>query len=178
MMLTIGIDPGKHGGIAAIDSKQAIIDLEPMKESAWFDTFIRKFMLEHRDKSPFVFLEKAQSMPGNGIVGVATYMHHAGVLEGVLIAHKIPYELVPPRTWCKEMHAGANHQGHPKDKSREIVKRLFPDVDLTNPDIPRSVKIHEGIMDALLIAEYGRRKRTIGELSMASTRSQNMSKKG
>lgn len=159
-MLTIGIDPGKYGGIVGLNDKGEDLFLETMKDSHWFDTFVRQIKLEFLHDCPFVFLEKAQSMPGNGVVGVATYMHHAGLLEGILIAHKVPFELIPPRTWCKEMHAGANHQGHPKDKSREVVKRIFPNVDLTNPDIPRSVKIHEGIMDALLIAEYGRRKRS------------------
>lgn len=123
---------------------------------------LKSFRDNPEHDSIHVFLEKAQCMPGNGLVSMFNYGVHFGHLEGFLIALEIPYTLVSPHVWAKEMHEGASHADRPKDKSRQIVKRLFPTLDITNPDNPRARTAHEGIMDALLIAEYGRRRRSGG----------------
>ena len=42
-----------------------------------------------------------------------------------------------------------------KNTSIDLCKRLFPDINLLAT--PRSRKPHDGMAEALLIAEYGRR---------------------
>ena len=65
----------------------------------------------------------------------------------------MPIEVVSPTSWTKEMLRGVPGDG----KGRNILaaKRLFPDVDLRKSD--RARVDHDGICDALLICEFGRR---------------------
>ena len=73
-----------------------------------------------------------------------------GFIQGVLKAYSIPYELVTPQKWKKEFSCTSD-----KNTSIEVCKRLFPNVNLKATD--RCKKDHDGIAEALLIAEYGRR---------------------
>ena len=73
-----------------------------------------------------------------------------GFIQGVLKAYGIPYELVTPQKWKKEFSCTSD-----KNTSIEVCKRLFPNVNLKATD--RCKKYHDGMAEALLIAEYGRR---------------------
>lgn len=161
-----GIDPGKHGGIAEIwqtgNPAKTHISCDIMRDPSflWKHFTSLKAAVIEAPEPFFIYLEKAQAMPGNGIVSMFNYGVHFGHIEGMLIGLQIPYELVPAHVWAKEMHAGASGS-RPKERSKSVVSRLFPDVNLKNPDNPKSRILHEGIVDALLIAEYGRRKRSL-----------------
>ena len=84
-------------------------------------------------------------------------MQAFGELVGILIAYGAKFELVPPQTWSKVMHIGATAE-KPKEKTRQVIKRIFPDVSFKIFGHPKKIKEHEGLMDAAIIAEYGRRK--------------------
>lgn len=146
MTIICGIDPGQKGGVAFIDSDNVVVVPMPSIPGL-IDLF--------REWSPdVVYLEKAQAMPSQGCVSMFNYGDHFGQLQGVLIALMIRYVLVPPRTWTKVIHAGCTGDDA-KEKSLQAVQRLFPTVDLLATD--RSRVPHQGLIDALLIAEYGRR---------------------
>ena len=68
-----------------------------------------------------------------------------------LAALEIPCQLVTPRTWKGEF--GLNGS---KDRSIEVCKRLFPGVYLLPSSKCR--KESDGMAEAILIAEYARRK--------------------
>ena len=103
------------------------------------------------DKSPLrCVLEKVNAMPGQGVVSMFNFGQNYGFIQGVLKAHEIPYELVTPQKWKKEFSCTSD-----KNTSIEVCKRLFPNVSLKATD--RCKKDHDGIAEALLIAEYGRR---------------------
>ena len=74
-----------------------------------------------------------------------------GWIQGVLDALNIPYELVSPQKWKKEF-------GLTSDKSESIrtAQRLFPGVSLKTGEKSRVES--DGMAEALLIAEYARRK--------------------
>ena len=74
-----------------------------------------------------------------------------GFIQGVLKSLGIPYELVRPQKWKKEFSITAD-----KNTSIEVCKRLFPGVDLKRTE--RCRKDDDGIAEALLMAEYARRK--------------------
>lgn len=155
-MRIIGIDPGKTGGLVCLD-EGAIVDMIVMPDHG---RVILDWLEEMRSGTMHVFLEKAQAMPKNGAVSMFNYGVGYGIIQGVLIDMECGYTLVPPRTWTKVMHAGASGTD-PKKKSLDIARRLFPGQDLRNPESKLAKKPHEGIIDALLIAEYGRR--TLGK---------------
>ncbi len=149
-MGVIGIDPGFSGAIAYVD-KYGNVDVIDMpiikgKKNELDGGAIRSFL--HRYNYDMAFIEKAQSMPGQGISSTGRYMEGYGRIRGICEGMKIPYTLVHPRTWKRIMMADM-----PKDKGQSIVrvKQLFPEIDL-----PR--KKDHGKADAILIAEYGRRQ--------------------
>lgn len=65
-----------------------------------------------------------------------------------------PYTIVTARDWQRVMFAGLGKVEDTKAASILIAKRLFPEVDL-QPGECRTDQ--DGLSDALLIAEYGRR---------------------
>lgn len=100
-------------------------------------------------------------MKHDGKVGMGSYFKGAGLLEMIhLWEWKVV--LVPPVTWCTKMHAGIDGKLHPKDKSRVYLAQHFPDLyQKGSPIWPgRTKHPHEGMMDALMIAEYGRLKQS------------------
>lgn len=94
-----------------------------------------------------------------------------GMIESVLTTvqkvrppGKLVFQSVKPQTWMKTLH-GDLGGGDPKLKSLIVARRLFPLVSLKRTE--RSRKDDDGIADALLIAEYGRR--TSGSIAVRAS---------
>lgn len=157
----LGIDPGATSGAWC---KLICSPAGDILDTDW-DIMPPTYMLAdvlddaNRDSRLMVYLEKAQTMPKQGGVSVFRYGEHYGKIQGILVALKIPHEAVHPSTWTKTMHAGTSIAGkgrqQAKARSLEAATRLFPGRDLRAT--PQSRKPHDGIVDAMLIAEYGRR---------------------
>jgi hypothetical protein len=101
-----------------------------------------------------VFIEKVQILPKGFTIKSNTNLAFS---EGMwLMAFEclgIKYELVNPRAW--QIHFGiSSKKGDTKDQSVMIAHQLFPNVELKTP----KGRVLDGLADALLIAEYGRRK--------------------
>lgn len=147
-MIYIGIDPGKNGGYAVLYDNGGI------SYGVMGDDFVRAMRLVHEPSSnqeAIACVEKVGAMPGQGVVSMFNFGKNAGFIEGVLHAFTIPYQLVTPQKWKKEFGLTGD-----KEKSIEVCKRLFPNVDLRRTD--RCKKEHDGMAEALLMAEYARRK--------------------
>jgi crossover junction endodeoxyribonuclease RuvC len=97
-------------------------------------------------------VEKVGAMPGQGVTSMFSFGQSYGFVWGVLTALGIGYQLVPPTLWKREF--GLLHTE--KQGSVDVAKRLFPGVSLLPTD--RCRKDSDGMSDALLIAEYARRK--------------------
>ena len=143
-MIYIGVDPGKNGGIAIIDSDGAIAF--PFSEE--------RLLIEldgiAQEYECICYLEHVHAMPKQGVSSTFNFGMNFGFIQGVLKAYNIPYELVTPQKWKKEFSCTSD-----KNTSIEVCKRLFPYVSLKATD--RCRKDHDGMAEALLIAEYGRR---------------------
>lgn len=149
MSVSIGIDPGKTGAIAVMDD-DGILCLEQFNVDKYVD--VLSYVVQSTSaKDIKVCLEKVGAMPGQGVVSMFNFGHNLGVIEGILSALRIPYQLVPPQTWKKEFSLTGD-----KAKSIEVCKKLFPWVDLRATE--RSRKPSDGLAEALLMAEYARRK--------------------
>lgn len=152
-MILIGIDPGQRGAIVwrdvgGIDHAEIV-----MPNISEFSLYMRVLKSRFEKQVIHAFIEKAQSFPKQGISSAFNYGQHFGELLGVLMAFGIPHTLIAPGTWTRKMFVGAK-PGSPKSKALEVARRLFPEINL----VPEGCKKpHDGIVDALLIAEYGRR---------------------
>ena len=146
MKTYIGIDPGKSGALALL-TEDGQCTVVPFQESAY--TAILK---EASGPSSVCCLEKVGAMPGQGVVSMFNFGHNLGYIEGLLQAFDIPYQLVPPQTWKKEFCVTSD-----KNTSIEVCRKLFPHVSLL--PTARSRKPSDGMAEAILIAEYARRRR-------------------
>lgn len=175
----IGIDIGKEGAIV-IQKWHNIFGGETIVEDklVTFSYPMPKIGKEIDLDALYKLLEPYEG--GNGMIvfenivpyGVKTAMfslgHQAGALEMACVALSIPYTKVGPQTWQKEMFTGVPNMikkskttksGESRDtKSMAIVaaKRLFPNEKLNFGD--RATVPHSGLVDALLMSEYAKRK--------------------
>lgn len=148
MAYYVGIDPGKKGAFAVIDEYGALITVEKKVTAHDLTQLMRTFRPRH------VFVEKAQAMPKQGVASTFSYGQGFGELLGVLTATGIAYTLIRPATWTKLMHQGTAG-AETKKRSAEAFGRLFPTaVEKTRL---KSGRLHDGIVDAALIAIYGLR---------------------
>lgn len=146
-MIFLGIDPGKSGAIAII-YENGDAEVAPYDEAALVD-IIHKIKIS--EKPVRCCLERVNSMPKQGVVSTFTFGVNFGFIQGALTTGGIPFELVAPQKWKKEFGVTAD-----KNLSIDVAKRLFPSVSLKRTE--RSYKDNDGIAEALLMAEYARRK--------------------
>lgn len=144
----IGIDPGKSGGIACIDTETGICYTEPYSDKALIDLCNST---SRKGQNVVCCLEKVGAMPGQGVVSMFSFGQSVGYIKGVLESFLIPYQEITPQRWKREF--GLNSE---KAASAKVCSRLFPEVSLLAT--PRCKKPHDGMTEALLMAEYARRK--------------------
>ena len=141
-MITIGIDPGKNGGIATIDEKgDAYADKMPETLQDLFE-LLNSYSVGY-DGNCRAFIEQVHSSPQMGVKSAFTFGNGFGHLEMALTACGIPFERIRPQGWQKAL--GCMTKGD-KNVSKRRAQELFP-----------TLKITHSTADALLIAEYGRR---------------------
>lgn len=157
----LGIDPGLTGGLAILSGDGALVEPMPVVEKEIDVAALVRWLRAHSEQIEIAFLEKVHAFPGASGSSMLSFGRIVGIIEGSLTALAIPFQTVRPAIWSKVIHSGISGVEAPKDKSRIAVSRLFPQVDLLASE--RSKKPHEGMMDALLIAEYGRRVSQRGE---------------
>jgi crossover junction endodeoxyribonuclease RuvC len=161
--LFIGIDPGLNGAVAAIasDGSVGVYPTESFKAKRGNDFNILwmvgkadavRAMYDREQCDIFCTIEKQQPYPKQGGASNFKTGKGFGLWLGILAAMQIPYEIVTPQKWKKELLAGTD-----KSKGAAINKAqaLFPGVSLLRTDKCRTP--HDGMAEALLIAECGRR---------------------
>lgn len=144
----IGVDPGKHGGIAVLDESGAVIDVVKMPETP---QDLLGFLSQYKENSVCT-LERVGGMPGNGGSAMFNFGKGYGHLQMALIALEIPTEDVTPNKWEKTYQLGSSGKFGKtewKNKLKAKAQQLFPSL---------GKKITLATCDALLIAEYGRRQ--------------------
>ncbi len=150
----MGIDTGAKGALAVLGGDSNLCEFWLLEEvfsgnKISFDQVVKAYGVE------FVFIEKAHAFPGQGVVSMFNYGVSFGRVIGWVESLALSYELITPHKWQKVMHAGCSGKTA-KDKSKQAAKRLFPKEDFRASE--GCVKLHDGLIDALLIAEYGRRQ--------------------
>ncbi len=149
MKTFLGIDPGKGGGIAF--SCCEAMEAHKMPETA----HDLAELLGKSGLSVLAILERVQAMPPTlrgrrqGVSSAFKFGTNFGMIQGVLAALQIPYEFVTPTVWQRAM--GCLTKGD-KNVSKAKAQQLFP-----------HLKIIHATADAVLLAEYGRRKYALTE---------------
>lgn len=142
----LGFDPGKSGAVAAIDADGNVLRLVIYSPADYVAT-----VAEFAAKGCFAAVEHVGAMPGQGVTSCFSFGENFGFIKGILETHGVPYELVRPRKWKGEFSCTSD-----KNTSIAVAGRLFPTADLRRT--PRCVKPHDGLAEALLLAEWARRR--------------------
>ena len=104
-------------------------------------------------------VELVSAMPGQGVTSTFTFGRSLGLVEGLLIAHRIPMQLVRPSEWKKEFGLNIGKDKSKADKKAAdiaMVHMLYPDLSLKRTE--RSRKDDDNFADSVLLATYARRK--------------------
>jgi len=171
MTYIIGIDIGVTGGIAYLGTQQPLASVEPMPVAEIqhgkhvrhiLDTgsLVEK-LKPFSERNTQVFYEEMRIQPGGlgqSAMGAAAYGRMLGAIEAICLCLGLPCTAVSPKDWQREMLAGMNTTDRRGRKLASIARahQLFPGVSLRPTE--KCKKDSDGMADAVLIAEYGRRK--------------------
>lgn len=118
-------------------------------------------------------IEDVHALYGSSAKSTFAFGFNKGYLIGLLAANNIPYTLIQPKEWQKEMWGNSDmvvtykevtikgkkvskKEINTKQTSINACKRLFPTLDLRKSE--RSKKIDDNKVDSILMCEYARRK--------------------
>ena len=141
MSFFMGIDPGYSGAVAVVDYKGRIVDSVRLSET---EHDVSEFIAEYASDVTFAILEKVNAMPRQGVSSTFKFGTSYGFCRALLGCHRIRFETTPPGVWQKTM--GCLSKGD-KKVTKAAAQRLFPEE-----------KVVHATADAMLIAEYARRK--------------------
>lgn len=147
-MIFIGIDPGKNGGLVAINGKQLRVTPMPDDEYgvwAWFSEIIE----EHDPTDCVACIEEAHAYPGQGVCSMFQFGMGYGGLKMALSVSGIPFSIIKPKKWMGELGLLTTKKltyRERKKRNHQRVRQLFP-----------KLNVEEEVADAILIAEYTRR---------------------
>jgi hypothetical protein len=162
MDIYLGVDPGKEGALAILtdngdrswDGVWDYLDQECLHRLKDISLFIVK----SKSKSTVIgLIEKVNADPSWGKTSIFNFGDNFGQWRGRFDALSIPYTLLSPSKWQKEVFDSGSNIKDRKVASLELARRLFPWADLKN-------KGHHNRSDALLIAEALRRLHKQGKL--------------
>lgn len=160
-MIYIGIDPGQKGGLASIHcqglSKGEMVSAIEMPPSEYIIySYLQSAGMCYRPKKIIslsrikVYIEKAQAMPKQGVVGVFNYGVGYGKLLACIMIAQVEYKEVRPAVWKK--HFGLTKEKSSKLHSVKRAEQMFPELSFRT----ERGRLKDGMAEALLIAEYGR----------------------
>lgn len=166
MKTYIGIDIGLKGALAVIDP-DGVVTTYPMPVVK--DQLDLRGLLDIMDltiinqssKDMSVVFEKLGVIFGTSKATAFSMGLQLGAMEMLCVSQMVSYTKVPAKQWQKDMFMGVdeikNAKGKRDTKAMALVavKRLFPNLKLTFGE--RATKPHDGLVDAVLMAEWARR---------------------
>ena len=161
-MNVCGIDPGFSGAIAIIGHsgmiehyrKMPVLKFKDGKKVHKLIDIATVAAIFAKYEPSHVFLEKAHAMPRQGVVSMFNYGVGYGMILGVCMALEAMMQThtITPQKWQKFMYANMIGVDELEPKARAMARfyEIWPELMAQNVT-------HDGIIDAMLIAEMGRR---------------------
>lgn len=162
----IGIDIGKKGAIVVLAKQPWTNAIDPIPMPMIGDQVdyhqVFEILSRYKGTDCHVIFEKLGVIFGTGKSTAFSMGYQSGAIEMACISLGLSYTKVPAKQWQKEMFQGVEEITKQGKSSRDTkamaliaAKRLFPDYRLT---IGRATTPHDGVVDALLMADYCKRK--------------------
>ena len=162
----IGIDIGKQGAYYILGEDGSEIARGPMpmikKEVDWHA--LNAILEPYEMFNGMTVYEKLGVIFGSSKKTAFSMGEQYGAVRMCCISNNIRYTEIPAKKWQAEMFdgqvkiykTGSKSKVDTKAMALMCAKRLFPQVNLLMTD--KSSVPHDGLVDALLMAEYARRK--------------------
>ena len=169
MKTYIGIDPGECGFITVMrpDGSREYFSIKDHDRVA-VASFIRSFS----GSDAVCAMENVHALFGASAKSTFNFGEIYGFLQGVIMSAGIPYHLIQPKLWQKEIWEFVDIVEKPTNRvnkagqkikavdtkatSINAARRMFPAEHLGRTE--RCTSIDDNKVDSLLIAEYARRK--------------------
>jgi crossover junction endodeoxyribonuclease RuvC len=87
-------------------------------------TEIDAWFARHGDRVRMAVLEQVSAMPKQGVSSTFKFGTGYGFVQGMLIAHRIPFEYAPPGKWMREMKCLS---GGDKKVAKAKAQVMWPD---------------------------------------------------
>ena len=150
MQYYLGIDPGRKGGFALIDEHKNVIYIEPMPllEKGYNYELIDS-MIEKLPEHTTILLELKPGAMEHSASQTTNFGFHCGALYGICLRRRL--QIISPKSWKAEFDVSRNYKESRQDmklRSVMMAEKLFNRKFKSNED---------GLAEALLLAEYGRR---------------------
>lgn len=148
LSLVIGVDPGKTGAIAFVDTDGHLVDVVDMPDAtgAALGARLADEVAAHAPHDVVAaWVEQVGPMPKQGVRSVWTFGANYGACLGTLGALRVPVRHVTPATWKKPLRLS-------RDKGASLQRAI----EAWPADAHRFArKKDEGRAEAALIALYG-----------------------
>lgn len=164
-MVIMGIDPGLNGGVAFVTDAGNLLHYQRMPTkpvlkdgkrdgSKRIIDIAQVAAMVARFEPTQVYVEQVHAMPAQGVTSTFTFGMMYGMILGLSYALEALMEtrLVTPQRWQGFLYGkGYRQELEPKARALAKFSELWPGLVEENVT-------HDGVVDALLIAEYGRRQ--------------------
>lgn len=160
--LYIGIDVGAKGFITT--QKDGIFSHYSIADNDYYQ--LSEIMAEIRKEKDIVcVIEDVHALHLSSAKSTFNFGVCKGYLLGLLAANRIPYHLIQPKEWQKEIWTNADKEYKNTDGKKatdtkatsiNACKRIFPMLDLRKNE--RCKNIDDNKVDSILMSEYARRK--------------------
>lgn len=156
----IGIDPGSKGYLVLLEEDR-IIDSISIADHTMYEIADWLNDVQFDTETVGTALEEVHSVFGSSAKATFAFGQIFGMLQGLLIAYKIPFTLVPPKKWQAEIWTASDKvmtagKVDTKKTSLNAGHRLYPTFSFKRTE--KCKNDDDNLCDAVLIATYARRK--------------------
>lgn len=126
-MLTIAIDPGASGGIAATGDDGRPVTMKMPETPKDIHDLIYGLAIHHAEVRAIV--EKVgMHRQGNNASASCKFARHCGHIEMALIALGIPFEEPTPQKWMKSLGVMPKDKKDRKNHIKDLMQRKYPSI--------------------------------------------------
>jgi len=158
---TVGIDPGFKGALAMIYRGEIRVrDLPTKLRKSTGNEFDRGELLKALTtfcrcpgRDVHVGLEHPTTRPGEGAERSKRFGEGLGLIEGMLVALGVSYELIPPAKWKMSLGVPGKDWEGANEIGRALIEQMYPAYKHGDFHGPRGGLL-DGRVDATLIAHY------------------------
>ena len=159
-MITIGIDPGKGGGIAFINKDQIIEMYKCPNTIPEMAELLEPYKLSWDSNIKVTaYIEQVHAFPTDGRSSAFKFGVNYGIWQGLLGANKIETKFIAPQVWMKSLELPKN-----KVERKREIKRVAQAVIDAQGHLNKKVTLHTS--DAILIGMYGVLITSISKMSL------------